>query len=132
LDLYGFLTEKELLLFESLIGVSGVGPRSGLNIMAVASISQLIAAINEGRADLLSKAGGVGRKTAERITLELKGKLAFSDSEKSINMMESDIDLEETLVGLGFSRANARNAISKIGSEITDFNERLKIALKHK
>ncbi|MDO8601756.1 MAG: Holliday junction branch migration protein RuvA, partial [bacterium] len=98
LDLYGFKTEKELFLFESLISISGIGPKSGINIMNIAQVDQLIAAINEGRTELLVKASGIGKKTAERVILELKGKLNFGDSSKTLSLMEGDIDLEETLV----------------------------------
>lgn len=129
-DLYGFLNDQELSLFESLLSISGVGPKSGMGIMSVAGVSELVAAINEGRVDLLTKASGVGRKTAERVVLELKGKLTFADTSATIGKMESDVDLEETLVSLGYSKAQARTAISKIDPSIKVFNERLKAALK--
>lgn len=129
-ELFGFLSEKELVLFEALIGVSGVGPRTALNIMGIADINQLIAAINEGRSDLLGRASGVGKKTAERVALELKGRLAFDDGSESIGKMEADVDLEETLVNLGLSRGQAKAAIAAIDPNITEFNERLKAALK--
>jgi len=129
-DLYGFLSDQELSLFESLISINGVGPKSGMGIMGVAGVTELVAAINEGRADLLTKASGVGRKTAERVILELKGKLTFADTSATIGQMESDVDLEETLVSLGYSKAQARAAIGKIDPSIKVFNERLKAALK--
>ncbi len=132
LDLYGFKTEKELSLFESLISVSGVGPKSAINIMNIAAADQLIAAINEGRTELLIKASGIGRKTAERVVLELKGRLDFGDSSRTISLMESDVDLEETLVGLGFTKQQAKVTVSKIDPKIKGFNERLKEALKKK
>lgn len=133
LDLYGFKNERELSLFESLISISGIGPKSGINIMNVAQIDQLIAAINEGRTELLVKASGIGKKTAERVILELKGKLDFGDgSKKTLSLMEGDIDLEETLVGLGFTKQQAKAAVSRIDPSIKGFNERLKEALKKK
>ncbi|PIR86842.1 MAG: Holliday junction branch migration protein RuvA [Candidatus Harrisonbacteria bacterium CG10_big_fil_rev_8_21_14_0_10_49_15] len=129
-ELFGFLTAAELELFEALIGISGVGPRSALNVMSVAPVEQLTAAINEGRADLLKKASGVGGKTAERIVLELKGKLSIGDTGQTVGQMDADVDLEETLVGLGLTRASARAAIAKIDPELRGFNDRLKAALK--
>lgn len=132
LDLYGFKTEKELSLFESLISISGIGPKSGINIMNVAQVDQLVAAINEGRMELLVKASGIGKKTAERVILELKGKLDFGGSSKTISLMEGDIDLEETLVGLGFTKQQAKATVSRIDPSIKGFNERLKEALKKK
>lgn len=129
-DLYGFLTDAELSLFESLLSVSGIGPKSAMGILGVAPLHELIAAINEGRVDLLSKASGVGKKTAERAVLELKGKLVFGDTSATITKMEKDNELEETLVGLGYSKAQARSAIAKLDPALVDFHEKLKAVLK--
>lgn len=129
-DLYGFLTDEELSLFESLISVSGIGPKSAMGIMGVAPISELVAAINEGRVDLLTKASGVGKKTAERAILELKGKLTFADTSGTIRKMEGDSELEEMLVGLGYNKAQAKAAIAKIDPKIIGLQERLKAVLK--
>ena len=129
-DLYGFLTGDELMLFQSLISISGVGPKSAMGVMGVAAIGEIITAINEGRTDLLTKASGVGKKTAERVVLELKGKLSFADSTATLGKMEKDLELEETLVSLGYSKQQAKAAIAKIDPEIKDFNERLKEVLK--
>jgi len=129
-DLYGFSSDSELSLFESLISVNGIGPKSALNIMNVAPFDQVVAAINEGRADLLSKASGVGKKTAERVCLELKGKLSFADSSSVLAGMDSDTELEETLVSLGYSKAQARAAIAKLDPALTTLNERLKAVLR--
>lgn len=130
LDLYGFLSEKELELFERLISVSGVGPKSALNILGVAAVDPLVAAINEGKIDLLTRVSGVGKKTAERVILELKGKLTLPGSGEMITLMESDVELEETLVGLGYTRAEAKAAVAKIDPAVSGFKERLKEALK--
>ncbi len=132
LDLYGFKTEKELALFESLISISGIGPKSAINIMNVAHVDQLVAAINEGKTELLIKASGIGKKTAERVVLELKGRLDFGGASKTISLLEGDIDLEETLVGLGFTKQQAKATVSRINPDIKGFNERLKEALKKK
>jgi Holliday junction DNA helicase RuvA len=130
LDLFGFSTEAELKLFESLISVNGVGPKTAINIMGVAKGDQLIAAINEGKTDLLVRASGIGKKTAERVVLDLKGKLSFVDNTQTLGLMESDLDLEETLVSLGYSKAQAKAAIAKIDPAVKGFNERLKAALR--
>lgn len=129
-DLYGFLTDQELSLFQSLISISGVGPKSAMGIMGVAPAADLVAAINEGRVDLLTKASGVGKKTAERVVLELKGKLTFMETSTAIHKMEGDLELEETLIGLGYSKAQAKAAIGKLDPVLKDFSERLKAVLK--
>lgn len=130
LELYGFLREGELMFFEKLISVSGVGPRSALAVMAVAPAEQLAAAINEGKADLLTRAPGVGRKTAERLIVELRGKLPVLRSAATVQLMEADADVEEALVGLGYSRAEARKAIGQINPKAKGIEQRLKEALR--
>src|SRR3989344_1580980 len=130
LELYGFLTEPELTFFEKLNSISGIGPKSALNILSVAPIERLIAAINEGKADLLTKASGIGKKTAERIILELKGKIEMKNAKQMIGLMESDVEIEETLISLGYSRAEAKNAVSKIDPTMQGFKDRLKAALR--
>jgi len=131
LELYGFNSIQELDIFERLIAIGGIGPKSALGILSIAKINQLIAAINEGKIDLLTRVSGVGKRTAERIVLELKGKLDVSSSSPQIlSLMESDVELEETLISLGYTKNQAKTAISKIDSSITNFKDRLKEALK--
>lgn len=132
-ELFGFLNEQELYLFEKLNTVSGIGPKTALSVMSVAPIDQLIAAINSGKTELLTKASGIGKKTAERVVVDLKGKLDGAGQEataQSLNLMESDVELEETLVSLGYSKQQAKSIIAKIDPQTTGFKERLKEALK--
>lgn len=132
MELYGFSNESELKLFEKLISVSGIGPKSALGIMGIAEPLHIIAAINEGKTDLLTKVSGVGKKTAERVILELRGKISIADAKSAelVTLMESDTELEETLVGLGYTRAQARDSVSKINPSVKGFKERLKEALR--
>lgn len=130
LELYGFLTEPELVLFEKLNSISGIGPKSALGVLSIAKVDQLIAAINEGKIDLLTRASGIGKKTAERIILELKGKLAAGKSAELVQAMESDADIVDALVNLGYSKETAKRAVSRIDSKITSFEQRFKAALK--
>ena len=130
LDLYGFLSPKELSFFELLISVSGVGPRSALSILDVAEIGKLTAAIVENRPDLLTQASGIGRKTAERVIIELRGKVATLQSEEIVKSMESDGDLVEILSSLGYRKESARSALSKISVDVKGLEARLKEALK--
>lgn len=132
-ELFGFLDEQELYLFEKLNTVSGIGPKTAMSVMAIAPVDQLGAAINEGKADLLTKASGIGKKTAERVIIDLKGKLNVGTKENSasvINQMESDVELEETLISLGYTRQQAKAATAKIDPKISGFKDRLKEALK--
>jgi len=130
LDLYGFRTRQELEFFEKLISVSGVGPKSALSVMDVADLKNVTAAIQEGRPDLLTQAAGIGRKTAERIIVELRGKVGTASSEVAVRAMESDADVVEALLALGYKRDSARAALEKIEAGIKGVEARLRAALK--
>ncbi len=130
LELYGFLTEEELFFFKLLNSVSGVGPKSALAIMDVAPLKDIEAAITEGRPDLLTRASGVGRKTAERLIVDLKTKVKAHGSYAMVRRMDANADLEETLVGLGYRREEARAAIEKTKILSEDLTVRLRESLK--
>ena len=131
LELYGFLSEEELRFFELLISVSGVGPKSAIAILNIADIKELAAAIKENRPDLLTRASGIGRKTGERIVLELKSRVESPRAGLTVPKMESDVDIVETLAGLGYKRQEAKDALAKVDEKIVDLEERLKAALKN-
>lgn len=129
MELYGFLSEEELSYFEMLISVSGVGPKSALSILDVAKLDELSAAIKEGRPDLLTRASGIGRKTAERVIVELKTKVQSATSGLVVEKMETDSDLVEALMGLGYRREVARAALGKVDPKMHSLEERLRAAL---
>lgn len=129
LDLYGFLQAAELTFFEMLISVSGIGPKSALSILDIAPLAELSAAIKEGRPDLLTRASGIGRKTAERVIVELRGRVESVKSGMVVEKMETDADLLEALVNLGYRREEARMALSKVDQKLRGLEERLKAAL---
>src|ERR1700733_232500 len=97
-----------------LISVSGVGPKSALSILDIAQLDELSAAIKEGRPDLLTKAAGIGRKTAERVIIELRGRVQSSRSGAITEKMQTDSDLVEALMSLGYHRDQARAALAKV------------------
>jgi Holliday junction DNA helicase RuvA len=130
MDLYGFTSEEERGYFELLISVSGVGPKSALSILDVASLDELAAAIKEGRPDLLTRASGIGTKIAERIIIDLRGKVQSLKSGAMVEKMEADADLVEALSNLGYRREEARAALNKVGNEVVGVEDRLKAALK--
>jgi len=129
LELFGFLTKEDLAFFELLISVSGVGPKSALSILDVAKLDELSAAIKEGRPDLLTRASGIGRKTAERIIVELRAKVQSAKSGLIVEKMEGSADILEALVGLGYRREEARAALAKVDPKLQTTEERLKAAL---
>ena len=126
MDLYGFMDHKELVLFEMLISVSGIGPRSALAILGVASIDTLIRAVSTGDTAYLTKISGIGRKTAEKIVLELRDKLG---AEESDGTLQEELDTLEALKSLGYSERDSREALKKVTPE-TDTNTKIREALK--
>lgn len=133
LQLFGFNNYNELRLFEQLISVSGVGPKTALAIFNVASVGDIVSAIVSADASVLKKVSGIGAKTAERIVLELKNKVMpvfSSDGIKSAVELGSDADAVEALVSLGYSVNQAREALKKVEATIKDAGQRVKAALK--
>ncbi|MEK7555579.1 MAG: Holliday junction branch migration protein RuvA [Patescibacteria group bacterium] len=129
-ELFGFLKEDELEFFEMLNSITGVGPRTALKITGIADIDKLLTAVNQQRADLLIKTSGIGKKTANRIILELSDRIKSKKDEELISLMESDGDIEDALKGLGYRQREILEALKKIPSKLTKTEERLKTALK--
>lgn len=131
-DLYGFKNLDELDLFELLISVSGVGPKSALGVLAIASASDIKESIIRGDADLLTKVSGIGKKTAERLVLELKTKIIkiLSASDLSASSSLASSDELDALISLGYSLSEARAALSTVDPSLKDTGERVKQALK--
>jgi len=129
LDLYGFKTHEELNLFELLITVSGIGPKTAMGILNVATVSSLKKAISTGETAHLTKVSGLGKKMADKLVLELKGKMLSSD--EASHDIKEEVDALEALKSLGYSHKEAREALQDIGSEIKETGAKIKAALKH-
>lgn len=127
LDLYGFRSEEELYFFEMLLTVSGVGPKSALAILDLAPVETLRSAIAQGNAQYLTKVSGVGRKTAEKIVLELREKVGVGVAGGAL---QGDEDALEAMRSLGYSLHEARDALRKVPHEVTEGSDRLRAALK--
>ncbi len=131
LDLYGFGSIDELSFFELLLDVSGIGPKSALSILTVASIDTLKKAIATGDTSYLNKVSGIGRKTADKIVLELRDKLkAHTGGSHTPGVLREESDIIEALKALGYSQNEARDALKQIPSSIEGTNARIKEALK--
>src|ERR1035437_4347139 len=128
-DLYGFLDREELEFFEMLINVSGIGPKGALAILGIASIETLRKAISTGEISYLTKISGIGKKTAEKIVIELRDKMAKGSSEKDGGSLREELDALEALKSLGYSQSEARDALKNV-SEGTDTNAKIREALK--
>ena len=137
LNLYGFLDEKALGLFELLISITGVGPRIGLAFLSGMSALEIQQAIVESDVTRLTKIPGVGKKTAERIVLELKDKIKKNlPSHTTVEGSGHGVwdDLGSALLNLGYKKSQVDRAIDntkKIGLEAPSLSELLKEALKN-
>ncbi len=131
LDLYGFKTIKEMSFFELLLDVSGIGPKSALGILTVASIDTLKKAIATGDTSYLNKVSGIGKKTAEKIVIELRDKLkAHKGPDGTPSMLRGEGDVALALQSLGYSPSDARDVLRHIPDSIEGTNARIKEALK--
>ena len=131
-DLYGFRSLSELDLFELLLSVSGVGPKSALGVLSIASVADVKEAVVRGDATLLTKVAGIGKKTAERLVLELKTKiLKYTDiSSNKTEMPATFGDELDALMSLGYNLSEARQALQNLDENLEDSGLRVKAALK--
>lgn len=139
-SLYGFLTKDDLDIFKKVITVNGIGPKGGLAILSAMTADDLRLAIISGDAKAISKAPGIGAKTAERLILDLRDKVSIEDTfvNREIRMQEapalSDAKSEavEALTALGYGAAEALKAVKSVAvADDMDVEVILKMALKH-
>lgn len=124
--LYGFAKKSDLDLFRVLIGVSGVGPKGALSIIDLAEAEKITQAIDEAKVEWISRAKGVGKKTAQRIIVELRGKLVV-DEVKS----KEDEELVEIMKGLGFVRKEYEKLLEKMPDKMKTVEEKTQWLLRN-
>ncbi len=144
-NLYGFLTRDDLEIFKRLITVNGIGPKGGLAILSVMSADALRFAILSGDGAAIAKAPGIGKKTAERVILDLKDKISLEDTsiQKEIGQVHADTSMSgmdgravneavEALTALGYAPGEALRAVKAVkATEDMDVETILKLALKN-
>lgn len=134
--LYGFESPEQRAFFETLINVTGVGPRMALGLLSAVSLDQLQHAIASENTALLSQVPGVGKKTAARLVLELKGKLDMSKVAPAIANAAPALpalngELVDVLTSLGYSALEAQSAVAALPADApNDLEERLRLALR--
>lgn len=121
--LYGFRSAEAKQFFGRLLSINGVGPKVALAILSAASLDKLKQAIATGDPDMLRGVAGVGAKTAQRVILELKGKI----DQTTANFGD---ETYQALVGLGYTSAQAAQAVAGLPTDVKDSAERVKLALK--
>ena len=127
--LFGFLTQEERSTFRLLIKISGVGPRTALAILSGLSVNDLAQAVSLQESGRLVKVPGIGKKTAERLLLELKGKLGDALSAPAAVQGDAQADILQALVALGYSDREAAAALKALPKEV-GVSEGIKLALK--
>ena len=135
-DLYGFLDSQSKDLFIKLINVNGVGPKAGLNILGISSISKVKQAIASGDVKLIQTAPGVGKRVAERVVIDLKDKVGLVSNVDDASILSSEELLMQdeaiqALVALGYDLTDAAKAVEKIDKKLS-VEERVRLALKSK
>jgi Holliday junction DNA helicase RuvA len=127
--LFGFLTHDERATFRQLVKISGVGPRTALSILSGLSVTELAQAISLQETGRLVKVPGIGKKTAERLLLELKGKLGDALTAPAAVHGDAQADILQALVALGYSDREAAAALKALPKEV-GVSEGIKLALK--
>ncbi len=130
MDLFGFQSLAEKELFLKFLDVNGVGPKSALHLISLGSVEEISSAIARGDINYLTKVSGIGKKTAERIVVELKSKM----SKLGIDNLELDNgqlgEVMDALVSLGYSKDEAREAVKNLDSEGKNSEELIRQALR--
>ena len=135
-DIYGFLSQEELSFFEMLISVSGVGPKAALSILSILTPSDIVSAVIMGDSKAISKAPGIGSKTAQRIILELKNKVSDSDilpgdaGGDDFLSIDTSNQAVAALMSLGYSSTDAKRAVISVEGA-SSVEETIKLALKN-
>ncbi len=129
--LYGFATASERQAFRALIRISGVGPRIALAVLSGMSPNDLADAVEQNNIGLLTRVPGIGKKTAERLVLELKGKLNGSAFASTLGATASDVhnDIVSALLALGYSEREAQSAVRQLPPDVT-VNDGIRLTLK--
>ncbi|MCA0453128.1 MAG: Holliday junction branch migration protein RuvA [Chloroflexi bacterium] len=133
LTLYGFATTTERDVFDILISISGIGPKTGLAIMSTLTLDSLRNAVVAERAEILTRVPGIGNKSAQKILIELKDKLKLGMDTAPVSTFDDvNSDVLDTLVALGYSIVEAQTAIQSLPKNAPqDVEERVRLALSY-
>ena len=127
--LYGFMSEKSLAIFEMLISISGVGPKAAITILSRAQAEKIENAILQSDAALFSSIPGIGAKTANRIIVDLKGKVSPDELAKMSDQNPQNIEIIDALQSLGYQKKDAMIAVQNIPKNAQSSEEKIKAAL---
>jgi len=132
LELFGFEDIKDLKLFENLIGVSGVGPKTAMTLFSFSDREKIVSAIIAGDVDFFTVIPRLGKKNAQKIIIELRNKLGDDSSfDLSAEKSPENEEVIQVLKGFGFSAKEARDALKNVDSKAKTAEEKIKMALKY-
>jgi Holliday junction DNA helicase RuvA len=133
LNLFGFASAAEKVLFKTLLTVSGVGPKTALHFLSLGSVEEITMAIGRGDIEYLTKVSGIGKKTAERIVVDLKSKVAKDMKDVGVSMPtvnDAVTDVIDGLITLGYSVLTAREVVQKLDTAGKTSEQLLREALR--
>ena len=130
LSLYGFVSREELRIFAILIGISSIGPKSAMNILSHATLEKLVQAVQAQDVSFFSHIPGVGKKTAQKILLELSSKFGAEFSMDAVQITPVDQTLAQALTSLGFQKKEAIDAINK-AKPVGTLEEKITLCLQY-
>ena len=137
MELFGFISKEEKKMFLRLIGVSGIGPKTALGVLGALSVHDLSVALVTGDAAALARAPGIGKKTAQRLVLELKDKVENADLTSAGSRsafvpaaQSAEAEAIEALIALGYPSAEAASAVSAVAGQAEKTNDLVFLALR--
>ena len=131
MELYGFFEPSERAFFSQLISVKSVGPKSALHILSLGSVDEIQQAITRGDINYLTAIQGMGKKTAERIVVELKGKIkSTQEHDDSVGDGEVLRDVVDALVAMGYTKDEARSTVKNLNTKDKTTDQVLRMALQ--
>lgn len=128
-ELYGFLNRQDSLVFKMLLTVSGVGPKTALSVFSVGSGEKILLAISKADVNFFKQVKGLGGKGSQRIIVDLKNKVG-SIADLDFNIETEDESVYEALLGLGFTKQEARKAMGKLPADLKTEDEKIKYCLR--
>lgn len=132
LELFGFSSAEDLKLFEQIIGISGIGPRTALNIFSIGTRDGITEAIIKGDVEFFTQVSRLGKKNAQKLIIELKGKLgSLEDLDLSAEADGKSKEVMSVLKSFGFSVQEAKEAIKNIDKKVESVEEKVRLALKY-
>ena len=130
LDLFGFPTQQDLKVFEYLISVNGIGPKTAMGIFTIGSREEILGAIRKADVDFFTGVPRLGKKNAQKIIIELKNKLGSGEELDLSEGSQEEQDVVNALVSMGFSEREARMGVKGIGEQGSSISEKIRLALK--